>query len=160
MLGAQERAFEVDVHRELPLLDRTLLQGLTCGGAHNVAGVVDQDVDLAEFSEDRVDGGCHLLLEADVANEPCGPSTGIRGNPARCALRVGQDAAGDGDIGAGFGERGRHVKTQVAGPPVTRAILPARSKSSGTVGWAIDASDQGRNREGRLTSVPLSDILS
>jgi hypothetical protein len=117
MLGAQERAFEVDVHRELPLLDRTLLQGLTCGGAHNVAGVVDQDVDLAEFSEDRVDGGCHLLLEADVANEPCGPSTGIRGNPARCALRVGQDAAGDGDIGAGFGERGRHVKTQVAGPP-------------------------------------------
>src|SRR3954471_4178686 len=65
LLGEMHRAHEVDAEHALPVLGGVLLELLE----QHHAGIVDQDIELAEALEGLRDRGDHLALGAHVAFE-------------------------------------------------------------------------------------------
>ena len=125
-LRAQEHAFQVHVDRELPFLDGALLQGLVLRRTEHVAGVVDEDVDLAELGEHRVDHRLDLRFESHVALDPECPAARRLGDIRGGFLRVGEFAAGDRHVGARLGQGQGHVVAEVSGPAGDNRHLPGQ----------------------------------
>ena len=105
-----ERTFQIDVQhlvvQRLRDIRRTAVE-------RRHAGVVDQHVDLAEMSVNRVDQPVYLIPVADVAamgeSAPAERLDLLRHGLARIGL-----AAGDRDIGAGRRETQRHFPSHTA----------------------------------------------
>jgi hypothetical protein len=81
--------------------------------AHADAGVVDQYVNAAEDRKRAIYASGDGLLIADVHHEP--GYTGTAGDPAGSILDALLGPAGQGDPGAGFGQRLAHGEAQPAG---------------------------------------------
>ena len=99
MLGAEERAGEIDAEDMLPFVERGLLDRLV-DRVH--AGVVDQDVDPAEPRECGVAQGDHVGLDGDIAGVGEGLGTEFGGG----GFERGGGAAGQ-DEGARRARRAR-----------------------------------------------------
>ena len=81
---------------------------------HVIAGVVDQNINLAEFGKHRVHHLRDLILKAHVTRKADDLAPRVCGDALRCCARLLDFTAGDCHIGAGFGKRGGDVESQVA----------------------------------------------
>ena len=98
-------------------------------------GVVDEDVQAAEFGNDLVDGGLDLLALGDVGRDGERRTTGgddLVGDGC-CGLAVEVE---DAYPGAAAGQATRRLRTDPCAPPVmsaTRSCTPAMSCTSSRI---------------------------
>jgi hypothetical protein len=119
----QERAGEVGGHHLLPFRLAELQRRL----ANVDAGVVDQDVDVAERGDGLLHHRRHRSVIGDVGFDGERPVAILRAHTVRRGLRLGVVPAGEDDVGPGAGERAGHRFAQplaAAGDERHAAIQP------------------------------------
>jgi hypothetical protein len=123
VLDAEEDAAQADRLGAVPVVDVDLLDG--ADGAAD-AGVVEQDVELAELAHGAGDQGLDVGLVGDVGalEDRAGAAGGGLGGDGLAALgvEVGQD-----DIGALAANRIAAAWPMPLAAPVMTATLPVRS---------------------------------
>src|SRR5919106_1294399 len=135
LAGAQELAGEVDPDHRVPLLERHLLEGRVL----LQAGVVDQDVDRAEFSQHLGKHRLDLVLLADVSLMGVGVAALVADLGHDLLGRLALGGVVDHHVGAGPAEWHRHLRQRFIhaifghlGSPCRAADGPAVPSSQGS----------------------------
>ena len=102
--GQQERLGHVETKRGL----EAAFAGAEDGARQPPAGVVDEDVQMAELADGTRDQGLELLGHGDVGGHAQGPSPARLDLPGRL-FEVRRGPRGHDDIGPCFGERDRRA---------------------------------------------------
>ena len=108
--GAQEHSAQVDPKHPVPLGDVELGEGALA----DRAGVVDEDVDLAELGQGGIDHGAHLLLVADIGLDQQRALSRCSDRRQHRRRHIGIEQIGDHDVGALGGERHRDLAADPA----------------------------------------------
>ena len=109
-LGHQERAFQVDVELQVPLL----FGAIDCGMGIKDAGIVEQNIELAESLDGAIDGALALVEAANVSGNENGFAATLQ-DALGYGLPAFFIAAGNRDAGAFLGEEDRRGLSDAGG---------------------------------------------